>query len=93
MPTRVTTALLSEARSRDARGVVTGLRARVIVGSRVILIAVTVIPVIVAGGTVIVIGIARVAIRFALVRRALIPAVLAKDIHGLVDSIGVLFLA
>jgi len=92
-PTRVTAALLSDARSRDARGVGTGLIARVVVGSRAILISVLVVPVILARGTVVVVGIARVAIRFALVGRVLIPTMLAKDIHGLVDSIRVLFLA
>jgi len=55
---------------------------------------VSVVPVVIARGTVVVVvGIARVAIRFALVKRVLIPAVLAQDIHGLVDSIGVLLLA
>jgi len=93
LPTRVTAALLSKARSRDARGVGTGLSARVVVGTRVILISVSVVPVIVARGTVVVVGSAGIAIRFALVGRVLIPTVLAKDIHGLVDSIGVLFLA
>jgi len=92
-PTRVTTALLSEARSRDARGVGTGLIARVIMGTRAILIAVLVVPVVVARGTVVGVGIARIATRFARVGRVLIPTVLAKDIHDLVDSIGVLFLA
>jgi len=86
-------ALLSEARSRDARGVRTGLIARVVVGSRAILIAVLVVPVVGARGTVMGFGIARIAIRFVLVGRVLISAVLAKDIHGPVDSIGVLFLA
>jgi len=93
LPTRVTAALLSAARSRDARGVRTGRIARVVVGLRVILIPVSVVLVIVARGTVVVVGIVRIAIRFALVGRVLIPMVLAKDIHGLVDSIGVLFLA
>jgi len=93
LPTRVTAALLSEARSRDARGVGTGLIARVVVGTRAILISVSVVLVVVARGTVVGVGIARVAIRFALVGRVLIPTVLAKDIHSLVDSIGVLFLA
>ena len=92
-PTRVTTALLSKARSRDARGVGTGLIARVIMGTRAILIAVLVVPVVVARGTVVGVGIARIATRFARVGRVLIPTVLAKDIHDLVDSIGVLFLA
>jgi len=59
-PTRVTAALLCKARSRDARGVGSGLIARVVVGSRVILISVSVVPVIVARGTVVVVGIARV---------------------------------
>jgi len=93
LPTGVAAALLSKARSRDARGVGTGLIARVVVGTRAILISVAVVPVIVARGTVVRIGIARIAIGFALVGRDLIPTVLAKDIHGLVDSIGVLFLA
>ena len=93
LPTGVTSALLSEASSRGARRVRTRLIARVVVGSRVILIAVTVVPVIVARGTVVGVGIARIAIWFALVGRVLIPVVLAKDIHGLVDSIGVLLLA
>jgi len=53
VPTRVAAALLSEARSRDARGVRTGLIARVVVGPRVVLILVTVVPVIVARGTVV----------------------------------------
>ena len=53
LPTGVAAALLSEARSRGARGVVSGLIARVVVGSRVILIAVAVVPVIVARGTVV----------------------------------------
>jgi len=57
-----------------------------------ILITVAVVLVIIAGGTVVQTGIARIAIGFALVGRVLIPTVLAKDIHGLVDSIGVLFL-
>jgi len=51
LPTRVTAALLSEARSRDARGVGTGLIARVVVGSRAILIAVLVVLVIVTRGS------------------------------------------
>jgi len=93
LPTRVTAALLSKARSRDGRGVRTGLIARVVVGPRVILIMVAVVLVIVARGMVVGVGIARIAIRFALVGRVLIPTVLAEDIHGLVDSIGVLFLA
>jgi len=93
LPTRVAAALLSEARSQDARGVGTGLIARVVVLSRTVLIAVPVVLVVVARGTVVGIGIARVAIRFALVGRVLVPTVLAKDIHGLVDSIRVLFLA
>jgi len=93
LPTRVTAALLSEARSQYARGVGMGLIARVVVGSRAILIPVLVVPVVVAQGTVVVVGIARIAIRFVLVGRVLIPTVLAKDIYGLVDSIGVLFLA
>jgi len=86
LPTRVAAALLSKAGSQDARGVGTRLIARVVVGSRAILISVSVVPVIV-------VGIARIAIRFELVGRVLVPTVLAKDIHGLVDSIGVLFLA
>jgi len=45
LPTRVTGALLSEARSRDARGVGTGLIARVFIGTRAILIIVLVVPV------------------------------------------------
>ena len=93
LPTRVTAALLSKARSQDARGVRTGLIARVVVGPRVSLILVSVVPVIVAQGTVVGVGIAGIAIRVVLFRRVLIPTVLAKDIHGLVDSIGVLFLA
>jgi len=48
LPTRVSAALLSEARSRDARGVGSGRIARVVVGSRVILVSVSVVPVIVA---------------------------------------------
>jgi len=93
LPTGVTTALLSEARSRGARRVRTGLVARVVVGPRAILVAVSVGLVIVAGGTVVVAGVAGVAIRVALAGRVLIPTVLAKDIHSLVDSIRVLFLA
>jgi len=93
LPTRVTAALLSKARSREARGVRTGLIARVVVGPRAVLISVAVVPVIVARGTVVGVGIARIAIWFVLVGRVLIPVVLAKDIHGLVDSIGVLLLA
>jgi len=93
VPTRVTAALLSKARSRDARGVRTGLIARVVVGPRVILVLVSVVPVIVARGTVVGVGIARIAIWFALVGRVLIPTVLAEDVHGLVDGVGVLFLA
>jgi len=93
LPTGVASALLSEARSRDARGVRARLIARVVVGSRVVLISVSVVPVVVAQGTVVGVGIARIVIRFVLVGRVLIPAVLAKDIHGLVDSIGVLLLA
>jgi len=53
LPIRVRVALLSKARSRDARGVRTGLIARVVVGPRVILISVLVVPVIVARGTVV----------------------------------------
>jgi len=68
------------------------LIARVVVQTRMILITVAVVLVIIAGGTVVQTGIARIAIGFALVGRVLIPTVLAKDIHGLVDSIGVLFL-
>jgi len=60
---------------------------------RVILITVSVVPVIVARGRVVRVGIARIAIWFVLVGRVLIPTVLAKDIHSLVDSVGVLFLA
>jgi len=67
LPTGVTAALLSEASSRDARRVRTRLSARVVVGSRVVLIAVSVVPVIVARGTIVGVGIARIAIRFALV--------------------------
>jgi len=93
LPTGVASALLSEASSRGARRVRTRLIARVVVGSRIILIAVTVVPVIVAQGTIVGVGIARIAIRFALVRRILIPAVLTKNVHGLVDSIRVLLLA
>jgi len=93
LPTRDAAALLSEARSRDARGVRTGLIAGVVVGPRVILISVLVVLVIVARGTVVGVGIARIAIWFALVGRVLIPTVLVEDIHGLVDSIGVLLLA
>jgi len=48
LPTGVTSALLSEARSRDARRVRTRLIAKVVVGSRVILIAVAIVSVIVA---------------------------------------------
>jgi len=72
LPTRVTAALLSEARSQDARGVRTGLIARVVVGLRVILISVSVVAVIVARGTVVGVGIARIGIRFALVGRVLV---------------------
>jgi len=54
---------------------------------------VPVVPVVVAQGMVVQIGIARIVIGFALVGRVLIPTVLAKDIHGCVDSIGVLFIA
>jgi len=54
---------------------------------------VPVVPVVVAQGMVVQIGIARIVIGFALVGRVLIPTVLAKDIHGLVDGIGLLFLA
>jgi len=79
--------------SDDARGVGTGLIARVVVGPRVVLVSVTVVPVIVTRGLIIGVGIARIASRFALVGRVLVPTVLAKDIHGLVDSIGVLLLA
>jgi len=93
LPTGVASALMSKASSQDARRVRTRLIARVVVGSRVILIAVTVVPVIVARGTGVRVGIARIAIRFALVRGVLIPAVLAKDIYGLVDSIRALLLA
>ena len=93
LPTGVTSALLSEASSRGARRVRTRLIARVVVGSRVILITVSVVPVIVARGTIVGVGIARIAIRFALVRRILIPAVLTKDVHGLVDCIRMLLLA
>ena len=93
LPTGVTSALLSEASSRGARRVRMRLIARVVVGSRVILITVSVVPVIVARGTIVGVGIARIAIRFALVGRILIPAVLTKDIHGLVDSIRILLLA
>ena len=93
LPTGVTSALLSKARSRGARRVGTGLIARVVVRTRVILITVPVVPVIVARGTVVRVGSSEIAIGFALVGRVLIPTVLAKDIHGLVDSIGVLFLA
>jgi len=70
-----------------------GLIARAVVGPRDILISVLVVPVIVARGTVVGVGIARIAIRFALVGKVLIPTVLAEDIHSLVDSIGVLLLA
>jgi len=63
LPTRVAAALLSKARSRDTRGVRTGLIARVVVGSRVILISVLVVPVVVARGMVVGVGIARIAIR------------------------------
>jgi len=56
-------------------------------------IAVLVVPVNVAQGTVVRVRIARITIGFALVGRVLIPTVLAKDIHGCVDSIGVLFIA
>jgi len=52
-----------------------------------------VVPVIVSQRTVVRVGIARIAIGFELVGRVLIPTVLAKDVHSLVDSIGVLFLA
>jgi len=93
LPTRVVAALLSEASSQDARGVRMGLIARAVVGPRDILISVLVVPVIVARGTVVGVGIARIAIRFALVGKVLIPTVLAEDIHSLVDSIGVLLLA
>jgi len=93
LPTGVTSALLSKASSRGARRVRTRLIARVVVGSRVILITGSVVPVIVTRGSIVGVGIARIAIRFALVRRILIPAVLTKDIHGLVDCIRVLLLA
>jgi len=52
-----------------------------------------VVPAVVARGMVVRIGIVRIIIGFALVGRVLIPMVLAKYIHGLVDGIGVLFLA
>jgi len=58
-----------------------------------ILITVTVVPIIVAQGTFVRIGMARITIGFALIGGVLIPGVLAKDIHGLVDGIWVLFLA
>jgi len=93
LPTGVALALLSKARSQNARRVRTGLIARAVVRTRVILITVAVVPVIVAQGTVVRVGIARIAIGFALVGRVLIPTVLAEDIHSLVDSIGVMFLA
>jgi len=79
LPTGVASALLSKVRSRDARRVSSRLIARVVVGSRVVLIAVSVVHVIVARGMVVGVGIVRIAIRFALVGRVLIPAVLAKD--------------
>jgi len=61
LPTRVAAALLSKARSREARGVMTGLTARVVVGSRVILILVAAVLVAIARGTVVGVGIARIA--------------------------------
>jgi len=93
LPTGVAMALLSKARSQRIRRVGTRLIARVVVQTRVILITVAVDLVVVARGTVVRVGIARIAIRFALVGRILIPMVLAKDIHGLVDGVWVLFLA
>jgi len=93
LPPGVVAALLGKARSQGARRVGMGLIARVVVPTRVILIMVLAILVIVARGTVVRIGIERIAIGFALVGRVLIPMVLAEDIHSLVDSIGVLFLA
>jgi len=92
-PARVAAALLSKARGRQARGVRTRLIARVVVGPRVVLVSVSVVPVIVARGAVVGVGIAGTAVWFALVGRVLIPTVLAKCIHGLVDGIGVLFLS
>ena len=53
LPTRAAAALLSKARSRETRRVRTGLIARVVVGSRVVLITVAVIPVVVAQGRVV----------------------------------------
>jgi len=93
LPAGVVLALLSKARSRSARRVETGLIARAVVPMRVILITVPVVPVIIAQGTAVQVGIARIAIWFVLVGRVLIPTVLAEYIHGLVDSIWVLLLA
>jgi len=59
----------------------------------VILITVSVDPVMVARRTVVQARIARIVIGFTLVGRVLVPTMLAKDIHCLVDGVGVLFLA
>jgi len=72
LPTRITAALLSKARSQDARRVGVRLIARVVVRTRVILISVLVVPVIVARGMVVGVGIARIAIGCALGGRVLI---------------------
>ena len=93
LPTGVPTALLREARSQSARRVGTRLVAGVVTRTRWILITVPVVPVVIARGMVVRIGIVRIIIGFALVGRVLIPTVLAKEIHGLVGGIWVLFLA
>ena len=55
--------------------------------------AVAGVPVVVAQGKAVRVGIAKIAIGFALVGRVLIPKVLAKDIHGLLDGICAMFVA
>jgi len=77
LPTGVATALLSKARSQSSRRVGWRLISRVVVRTRLLLIMVPVVPVVVARGTVVQIGMARITVGFVLVGGVLIPTVLA----------------